>query len=318
MVPKIRKLRVYVSSVIPYTAQEIFEYLSVRYNTIYVGVYLYNNEDTVIYINLKNAVEPRKISSFVNGMNINATEVVAYKVFEGSLQSHHGDLFTTGRPVGTRNLRSSKKSKYPRLKNQTVVPTPPTPPQPITPTPTPVSQDQPIISTKRSKNLCGIPEMDDYSRDFLAIWGSDKCGHWYPIGYVGPERSIVSGKRRSVTDEQQRLLMEDQKDSCNECGCDVFMGKLSNADVDHIIPLRLGGSCQISNLQILCVTCHRRKTALECKKIRCNVIVGPSISLQDNVTYVACSDIDDPDYEIVSKNPKDALSNRDGLYRLVY
>ena len=65
-------------------------------------------------------------------------------------------------------------------------------------------------------------------------------------------------------------------------------------------------------------TCHRRKTALECKKIRCNVIVGPRIELEPGVVYVACSDIDDPDYEILSMDPKGVLNNRDGLYKLVY
>jgi len=28
--------------------------------------------------------------------------------------------------------------------------------------------------------------------------------------------------------------------------------------------------------------------------------------------------MDDPDYEIMEKNPKEALRNRDGLFRLVY
>ena len=154
-------------------------------------------------------------------------------------------------------------------------------------------------------------------RNFHTIWGSQN-GYWLISGYVGPERSIVPGKRRSVSDEQQRELMKEQDSSCKECGCDVFMGKLSNADVDHIIPLRLGGSCQMSNLQVLCVTCHRRKTALECKKIRCNVIVGPNIKLVPGAVYVACSDIDDPDYEILSMNPREALNHRDGLFRLVY
>ena len=45
-------------------------------------------------------------------------------------------------------------------------------------------------------------------------------------------------------------------------------GDYSNSDVDHIIPLHLGGSCDVSNLQILCVPCHRKKTSLECKKLK--------------------------------------------------
>lgn len=34
-------------------------------------------------------------------------------------------------------------------------------------------------------------------------------------------------------------------------------------EVDHIIPLRFGGLDDISNMQILCHTCHCRKTAKE-------------------------------------------------------
>lgn len=34
-------------------------------------------------------------------------------------------------------------------------------------------------------------------------------------------------------------------------------------DVDHIVPLRLGGSNQFINLQALCHSCHSRKTARE-------------------------------------------------------
>lgn len=47
-----------------------------------------------------------------------------------------------------------------------------------------------------------------------------------------------------------------------KCGaCRKLLGDL--VDVDHIIPLSEGGGNESSNLQLLCVTCHARKTRSE-------------------------------------------------------
>jgi len=62
------------------------------------------------------------------------------------------------------------------------------------------------------------------------------------------------------------------------CSCQVSRGVYSNSDVDHIIPLNLGGLSTESNLQIICVPCHRRKTALESRKI-CRRMTEPEPSL---------------------------------------
>ena len=226
-------------------------------------------------------------------IGIEYNNVSSCKTFDGTMISEHGTRLKHGKVKGILSSRHVYLTRSSSPK-----------PSPRSPPSDPHFQ-------------CGIPHMDDRSRDFHAIWGSVH-GNWFPFGYIGPDRNIVPGKRRAVSEFQTQELFRDQGDSCASCGCDVFMGKLSNADVDHIIPLRLGGSCCTSNLQILCVTCHRRKTALECKKIRSNVIVGAEVELKGEALYIACSDVNDPEYEIMEKNPKEALRNRDGMFRLVY
>lgn len=292
---KKRKFKFSIHPTISFTAKDLFDRISLRYTPVYVGISSCENQTLNIYINLKNAFIPSKIMDFLCGIGINIITIeTSYTKIEGTLCSQHGTVFKCGRP---------------RIQ---ISPSPPSP-KPSPPSPKPSPRSPPSDPHFQ----CGIPHMDDRSRDFHAIWGSVH-GNWFPFGYIGPDRNIVPGKRRAVSEFQTQELFREQGDSCASCGCDVFMGKLSNADVDHIIPLRLGGSCCTSNLQILCVTCHRRKTALECKKIRSNVIVGPEVELKGEALYIVCSDMNDPEYEIVEKSPKDALRNRDGMFRLVY
>jgi 5-methylcytosine-specific restriction endonuclease McrA len=44
---------------------------------------------------------------------------------------------------------------------------------------------------------------------------------------------------------------------CQSCGKQQLE---TNLTIDHIIPLACGGSNDISNLQVLCFTCNRKKT----------------------------------------------------------
>lgn len=54
--------------------------------------------------------------------------------------------------------------------------------------------------------------------------------------------------------------------SCAICGISSWQGEPMILDIDHIIPLNMGGKDDISNLCFLCPNCHRQKTTRERKE----------------------------------------------------
>lgn len=52
-------------------------------------------------------------------------------------------------------------------------------------------------------------------------------------------------------------------EKCADCSDPLTLGPLCN--IDHVIPVSEGGKTQISNMQPLCIECHRRKSAAEQK-----------------------------------------------------
>jgi 5-methylcytosine-specific restriction endonuclease McrA len=56
-----------------------------------------------------------------------------------------------------------------------------------------------------------------------------------------------------------RILVRDGA-ACVKCGCGM------NLEVDHIVPLALGGSNSSLNLQTLCRSCHSLKSDEEAKR----------------------------------------------------
>ena len=65
--------------------------------------------------------------------------------------------------------------------------------------------------------------------------------------------------RKKTTLLTFKKLGEKQSWKCNLCRQSLE----STAQVDHIQPLWLGGDNEIDNLQILCVSCHAKKTQQE-------------------------------------------------------
>lgn len=62
---------------------------------------------------------------------------------------------------------------------------------------------------------------------------------------------------------------------CAQCGADVSAAvdtgfasaRVDGAEVDHRIPIALGGADEAENAQVLCVRCHKRKTKSDRKRI---------------------------------------------------
>ncbi|QBH98422.1 HNH endonuclease [Limnobaculum zhutongyuii] len=79
--------------------------------------------------------------------------------------------------------------------------------------------------------------------------------------------SYQQGKSRhergygSSWDRLKPIVMKRDRYLCQNCLRNDIV--ISGTTVDHIIPKARGGSDELCNLELLCVPCHRRKTARE-------------------------------------------------------
>ena len=63
-------------------------------------------------------------------------------------------------------------------------------------------------------------------------------------------------KRTRLAKAQETLILKSQHFKCTRCGCDI--SKIT-PHYDHRIPLAMGGSDTLTNIQALCGTCHTEK-----------------------------------------------------------
>lgn len=131
---------------------------------------------------------------------------------------------------------------------------------------------------------------------FRPIWYRKTNGRWEPAFWIGPTENIIPVQRSSISSMDRNSVMIRQSNKCNSCNDKICLYPFANADLDHIIPLSLGGKNVVSNLQLLCVMCHRHKTALENERnIRRFPINGNDV---DGLVLIYPSDKRDLDYSI--------------------
>lgn len=73
-------------------------------------------------------------------------------------------------------------------------------------------------------------------------------------------RLKLSGKRRSIPLKVKRVVLERQKE-CQICG------SLNNLQIDHILPVSLGGTNDLDNLRVLCRQCNMEEWARHFKRV---------------------------------------------------
>lgn len=72
------------------------------------------------------------------------------------------------------------------------------------------------------------------------------------------ETPLEKTKRNTIKDDEKFKLLKSQDFDCSICRKFIFYELF---EIDHVIPLHLGGSNNISNLQTLCLECHLFKTS---------------------------------------------------------
>ena len=302
-----RKFRLDTTSILPTDAKGMFELLASSYELFYVGIY--NVLDgSCMYIHTKNVISSKRLIDIIQSLDVEVTDFKRCASFTGEMASEHGKKFTNGKkyqdPSNSEN--TSKKPTGVIIPSSTSLLLPQVQPPTCLRKPNTADNYKFIQNDifKDMKSGYAGPEM------FHAVWSS-RDGLWYPHMWVGPYRNIRVSKRSSVKPSVVDELFDEQENMCRLCQTEVFTGTYSNSDVDHIIPLKHGGSSSKGNLQILCVTCHRRKTALECKKIMTQM-GSPEIDWNIDKVYLTNTHIYYMPESVVEKDPSDALVNLGG------
>ncbi|CAM9948688.1 unnamed protein product, partial [Ectocarpus fasciculatus] len=68
--------------------------------------------------------------------------------------------------------------------------------------------------------------------------------------------------RKQVASPTRQLLYDEQRGKCTYCDKEITPNP-EDFDVDHIIPVSLGGPTCLSNLHLLSMTCHKAKSGRE-------------------------------------------------------
>ena len=270
--------------------QRVFHLLQSSYSVRYVGI---TPECDCIYLSIKNKTSSDGLRRTLDSLGIESEKILPGDKLNGYIQSSFGDLTLDPGFVDTSSLsRVKKKPRFSKKRNHLIV------------------HDNVYLNLSS-----GIPD----PCMFHAVWSCrEEDGLWRPMMWVGPSKNITPSSRKRVRPTIVSSLMKEQKQRCKACGTPVSTGDYNNCDVDHIIPLVYGGTNDSSNLQIVCVPCHRKKSSLECRRVS-TLMSEPGVTWEDDKVYVTNTHVH-YNARLVNKSTcKDAmniLSKRTGLFEL--
>jgi 5-methylcytosine-specific restriction endonuclease McrA len=79
-----------------------------------------------------------------------------------------------------------------------------------------------------------------------------------------PRVPLEPTPRIAPTATARSSILERQGNACARCGMGLYPFPF---EIDHVLPLALGGSNEPGNLEALCLHCHKAKTARDIKAI---------------------------------------------------
>lgn len=86
-----------------------------------------------------------------------------------------------------------------------------------------------------------------------------------PTAYIGPSQNLKTEVRKFLPPMKKQMLLERQRSRCNSCTNAIQLYPFASCDADHIIGVDRGGQTKLENMQLLCVQCHRAKSAREAR-----------------------------------------------------
>ena len=116
-----------------------------------------------------------------------------------------------------------------------------------------------MLKKELQLNSLNLGELDDTSiaRDFIHT-----SMNWLP-DYVRKSKQKKKKKkkksgRKPISNKLRTKVLKRDNFTCQHCGKTVEDG--AKLEVDHIIPVSLGGTDDMNNLQVLCIECNRGKS----------------------------------------------------------
>lgn len=122
-------------------------------------------------------------------------------------------------------------------------------------------------------------------KTFYKTWNKFKAAYDSAVNVVlsgdspsiNPPRSLTPSSERELTEEEKQQIKERHKHTCLCCGA----GEGVALQIDHILPVKLGGKTTLDNSQPLCQICNRKKSGSHeiDFRIKSTLLTDPSITI---------------------------------------